>query len=455
MPTTDCLPQLRLDFHPERPVVVSFDAPQTSSDGGLLLVRQVDDDLGLTAMVAAALPDDRDPDRVQHPRDEQVRQRVFQIVQGYEDANDATTLRHDPVLRVACDRRPDDARGLSSQPTLSRLEHAATARTVCEVQRALEQSYVDELPADTTCVVLDLDTTADPVHGQQPLAFFHGHYDQTIYFPALLFDGAGRLVSVRLRPGNAGNYRYTAPMLERVIRAIKARFPAAQVVVRGDSGFAAPRVLDALEALAAELGDVDYVFGFEKNAAVLRLAADAMAVAAARFAETGVATRTFTAFRYRAKSWARDRWVVAKAEHLDKGPNPRFVVTTLTGFAPRVVYEWAYCGRGQAENHIKDFKNALAADRLSCTTYVANAFRLLEHAAAYRLLFALRTHVAAVAPALATAQFDTLRLRLLKVAATVRQSVRRITIALPRAFPLAATFQAVAVALGAALVTAG
>lgn len=455
MPTTDCLPQLRFGFHPDQPIVVAFDAPETSSDGGLLLVRQVDDDLGLTARVAAALPDDRDPRRVVHTRHEQVRQRVFQIVQGYEDGNDATTLRHDPVLRVACDRQPDDARGLSSQPTLSRLEHAATARTVCDVQRALERSYVDDLPADTRCVVLDLDTTADPVHGQQPLAFFHGHYDQTIYFPALLFDGDGRLVSVRLRPGNAGNYRYTGPLLARVIRAIKARFPAAQVVVRGDSGFAAPRVLDALDALATELGAIDYVFGLEKNSVVLGLAAAAMATAAARFAETGTATRTFTAFAYRARSWARPRHVVAKAEHLDKGPNPRFVVTTLTDFAPRVVYEWAYCGRGQAENHIKDFKNALAADRLSCTTYVANAFRLLEHAVAYRLLWTLRARVAVVAPALATAQFDTLRLRLLKVAATVRRSVRRIAIALPRAFPGAATFQAVAVALGAALVTAG
>jgi hypothetical protein len=244
-------------------------------------------------------------------------------------------------------------------------------------------------------------------------------------------------------------------MLERVVRAIKARFPAAQVEVRGDSGFAAPRVLDRLEALRQELGEVDYVLGLERNAALLREAAAAMATAAARFAETGVACRTFTAFRYRAKSWPHARAVVAKAEHLDKGENPRFVVTTLTEFAPRVVYEWAYCGRGQAENHIKDFKRGLSADRLSCTTYVANAFRLLLHAVAYRLLFALREHVGSVAPALASAQFETLRGRLLKVAALVKRSVRRIAVALPRAFPLAATFRAVAAVLAAAPVVAG
>lgn len=448
MPTTACIPQLRLEIHPDLPVDVTFDAPQTSSDGGLLLLRQIDDRLELCATIAAAIPDARDPRYVQHTRGEQIRQRVFQIALGYEDANDATTLRHDPLFKLVCDRSPTGVKGLSSQPTLSRLEHAATARAVVLVQRALEDSYVDELPADTTVVVLDLDTTADPVHGQQPLAFFHGHYDQTIYFPALVFDGAGRLVTVRLRPGNAGNYRYTVPLLERVIRRIKARFRAAQVVVRGDAGFCAPRMLEALERLHTEFGDVDYVLGLEKNAVVLRAAADAIAVAAAGYAETGVATRVFTAFAYRAKKWSRERHVVAKAEHLEKGANPRFVVTTLTEFAPRVVYEWAYCGRGQAENYIKDFKNALEADRLSCTTYVANAFRLLLHAGAYRLMYALRAQVATVAPALATVQFDTLRLRLLKVAAHVRQTVRRITVALPACFALAAVFRAVAVLCG-------
>jgi hypothetical protein len=308
----------------------------------------------------------------------------------------------------------------------------------------LEESYVEELPADTTIVVLDLDTTDDPTHGQQPLAFFITHYDHWMYFPALLFDGAGRLVSVRLRPGNAGNYRYTAPMLDRVIRRIKARFPAAQVVVRGDAGFCAPRVLDTLDRLAAEFGDVDYLFGIEKNAVLLRLAAPAMDIAAAQFAQTHAATRTFMAFGYRAKSWSRERHVVAKAEHLEKGPNPRFVVTTLSGFAPRVLYEWGYCGRGQAELYIKDFKNALKADRLSCTTYVANAFRLIEHAVAYRLMFGIREQLAIAAPTLATVQFDTLRTRLLKVAAFVRQRVRRILVALPQCFPLAQVFRTVA-----------
>lgn len=452
---TECVPQIRFDFHPTSPIVLSFDAPDTSSDAGLLLLRQVDDAAKLSEQLASLVPDERDPLRITHSRLEQIRQRVYQIAQGYEDCNDATALRRDPLLQIACDRSPHDFQGLSSQPSLSRMEHAVTARSVVLMQRAMEDAYVAQLAPDTRCVVLDIDTTADPAHGQQPLAFFHGHYGETIYFPAMIFDGEGRLVSVRLRPGNAGNHRHTIPMIERVIRKIKARFAHAQVIVRGDSGFATPRMMDMIESLHTELGDVDYVLGFEKNSVVLQLAEDALLIADKRFAETGVATRTFTSFMYRAHTWKRARYVIAKAERLDKGRNPRFVVTTLREFSARVVYEWCYCGRGQAENYIKDFKRAVAADRLSCTSHVANAFRLLLHSTAYRLLWTLRSQLEKVAPTLATVQMDTLRSRLLKVSATVRRSVRRIAIALPRAFSLAPVFKLLAVALGATSFEAG
>lgn len=449
MPTTPCIPNSRFDFHPQRALVLTHDAPQTSSDGGLLLLRQLDERLGLAGRVAALLPDLRAPERVVHSRVEQVRQRLFQIALGYEDQNDADALRHDPLWRTSCDRLPDDSRGLSSQPTLSRLEHAVTARTVVRLQRQLETDYVASLPQDTDVVVLDLDSTSDPTHGQQPLSFFHGHYDCSMYFPLLVFDGDGRLVSVRLRPGNAGNNRYATPLMCRLVRAIKARFPKAMVVVRADSGFASSRLFSALDALNEELGAVDYVIGMEKNARLIALVADELTEAAARAAKQGGTARIFTSVMYQAKSWDRPRYVVAKAEHLGDKSNPRFVVTTLDHVPARLVYERAYCGRGDAENRIKDFKNALSGDRLSCTTYVANAFRLLLHAFSYRLLDELRTHIAAVAPALGRAQFDTIRLRLLKVAAQVRQSVRRIVVALPSTFGLGNVFAQVAARLGA------
>jgi hypothetical protein len=302
--------------------------------------------------------------------------------------------------------------------------------------------------------VLDLDSTSDPTHGQQPLSFFHGHYDCSMYFPLLVFDGEGQLVSVRLRPGNAGNNRYATPLMQRLVGAIKVRFPRANVVVRADSGFATPRLFETLEALDHDLGGVDYIIGLEKNSRLLALVADEMAEAAERAPHAGGRARVFTSLVYQAKSWDRTRRVVAKIEHLGDKPNPRFVVTTLDHVPARMVYEHAYCGRGDSENRIKDFKNALAGDRLSCTTYVANAFRLLLHAFAYRLLDGLRTHLKVVAPELGRAQFDTLRLRLLKVAAHVRQSVRRIAVALPSAFGLADVFALVAARLGAFTLTA-
>jgi hypothetical protein len=454
MPTTPCVPQVRLDFHPLRALDLTFDAPQTSSDGGLLLLRQLDERLGLCERIANVLPDARDPRRVIHSRLEQVRQRVFQIALGYEDQNDADALRHDPLLRVSCDRLANDPRGLSSQPTLSRLEHAVNARDVVRLQRQLEADYVASLPEDTDVVVLDLDSTSDPTHGQQPLSFFHGHYDCSMYFPLLVFDGEGRLVSVRLRPGNAGNNRYATPLMRRLVSAVKARFPNANVVVRADSGFASPRLLAALDALNQVHGEVDYVIGLEKNSRLLAHAAGEMTEAAARAPHAGGRARVFTSFVYQAKSWDHARPVVARVEHLGDKPNPRFVVTTLDHVSARMVYEHAYCGRGDAENRIKDFKNALGCDRLSCTTYVANAFRLLLHAFAYRLLDELRAHLKVVTPELGRAQFDTIRLRLLKVAAHVRQSVRRIAVALPSAFALADVFAQVAARLGGLTLTA-
>jgi hypothetical protein len=405
--------------------------------------------MGLCERVAAALPDSRAPERVVHSRLEQVRQRVFQIALGYEDQNDADALRQDPLWRASCDRLPDDPRGLSSQPTLSRLEHAVTARDVVRLQRQLEADYVASLPAGTDVVVLDLDSTSDPTHGQQPLSFFHGHYDCSMYFPLLVFDGDGRLVSVRLRPGNAGNHRYATPLMQRLVRAIKARFPEANVVVRADSGFSSPRLLTMLEALHRELGAVDYLIGMEKNPRLIALVTEEMAQAAARARHEGGRARVFASVIYQARTWDRARYIVAKAEHLIDKPNPRFVITTLDHVPARLVYERGYCGRGDAENRIKDFKNALGADRLSCTTYVANAFRLLLHAFAYRLLDGLRATIATVAPALGRAQFDTIRLRVLKVAAHVRQSVRRIVIALPTTFGLADVFAQVAARLSA------
>jgi len=341
--------QLGLNFHPTHLITIAFDAPHISSDGGALLLRQMDDHLGLSERLAVLLPDTRDPRKVRHDRREQLRQRLYQIALGYADCNDADRLRQDPVLKSVCDR-PPQAEGLSSQPTLSRLENAVEVRMlralVCEIEEQDVKSFV-EAPE---VIVLDIDSTDDPTHGQQQLSFFHGYYDQHMYHPLVIFDGErGQLVSVVLRPGNAHAARGAMGVLRRVIRRLKHRFPQTQLVVRGDSAFAVPRVLRMLEELNRELGGIAYVVGLAQNAVLLRAGAAALSEARRRFQVTKQTVQHFDAFAYAAESWPQARHVVMKAEVSEHGNNPRFVVTSLSEFAPALLYH-AYCERGQCEN---------------------------------------------------------------------------------------------------------
>jgi hypothetical protein len=454
-PTTPCIPPVELQFQRRR-AILSADAEQVSSDGGVVLLRKLDERLGLTTRLTALLGDSRDSARVRHSRLEQVRQRVYQICLGYEDCNDADWLRHDPALRLACGA---EHHAMSSQPTLSRFENAITGADFNRLCRGYEQSYVDELASTTDLIVLDIDSTDDQTHGDQQLAFFHGFYDQHMFHPLLVFDAlSGQLITALLRPGRAHAAKGAITILTRLIRAIRRRCPGATILVRGDSAFAMPKLLDRLEQLAAELGDVEYVIGVAKNSRLLEFAQPLRTSSEEEFLDGKQFVRRFTWLKYASQSWPAERHVICKVEHSHRGENPRFVVTTLDEFPAGLIYDVAYCARGQSENFIKDFKNALHADRLSCHRFVANAFRLLLHAMAYRLMHAFRTTIARVAPAeeyvstdrvrLATAQMDTIRLRLLKVAAHVTTSVRRVLIRLPRAFPLAHIFFAVARDLG-------
>lgn len=336
MPTSDCISPIELQFQHRR-VIVACDAPQISSDGGALLLRQVDERLSLTQRFAALLYDSRDASRRQHDRLEQVRQRVYQICQGYEDCNDADALRHDAALQIACG---SDEAPLSSQPTLSRFENAISGRELNQLWREYERQYVDGLDPSTEFVVLDIDGTDDETHGAQQLAFFHGFYDQHMFHPLVLFDGeSGQLISALLRPGKAHAARGAMTMLERTIRAIKCRFPEAAIVVRGDSAFAMPKVMARLEALSEELGDIHYVLGVAKNSRLLALAAPLLADAAAQYVETKQFVRRFAWLSYAAETWSHQRNIVLKVEHSERGENPRFVVTTLAGFDAQLIYD--------------------------------------------------------------------------------------------------------------------
>jgi hypothetical protein len=392
-----------------------FDGGQVTSDGGLPWVARAEAALGVCAALAGCVPEwRRGP--VHHSLAALVRQRVFQIACGYEDQDDADTLRSDPLLKVACGRLPSSEADLASQPTLSRLENAVDRHAVERLAEALVELYIRErgrvgAPAR---IVLDLDGTDDPAHGEQEGVAYHGYYRQHMYHPLLVFDGdTGHLITAVLRPGNVHGSRFVVLVLRRLLRTLRAAWPDVAVEIRADSGFAVPR-----RYAWCEQHEIDYTIGLIPNPTLERAAAPLLAQAqAASAAQQGAKVRLAGEVAYQAASWPRPRRVVFKAEVLDKGPNTRFVVTTRTD-EPLGVYDW-YVARGEAENWIKDLKNALRADRLSDHRFWANAFRLLLHAAAFWLLDTLRRWLlAAHAPRL---QFDTLRLRVIKIGGWVRE----------------------------------
>lgn len=436
---TECTPLTIPPFIHNLPVHITFDAPDISSNAGALILRQVEDLEQVVTPLAATLPDDRDPLRVEHSRTEQLLQRTLQIALGYEDCNDADRLRHDPLLKLVCDRLPNDT-GLSSQPTLSRFENAPGRRELAHFVRKFEQTYIDALPRDQDVIILDIDGTADKTHGQQEFSFFNAYYDHYMYYPLLVFDAeTGQLITALLRPGNRHDSKNALGTLKRLIKKIRKRCPHAAIVVRGDSAFCTPKILRGLEQLNRKLGHVDYLVGIGRNSRLQGLLAPVMDTLRAR--QVGRSKEVaFTSFEYQAGSWPHSRLAIGKAEVTADGDNPRFLLTSIRGFDPETLHR-AYCERGQCENWIKDLKNALSADRLSCSRYTANFFRLLLHATAYRLLHALRQRIAPLCERLGRAQFDTLRLHLLRVAAEVTQTTRRIHVQLPRSFPGADIFR--------------
>jgi len=394
---------------------VQFDGGPMTSDGGMPWLVEAEAALGVCAALAARVPEWR-RGGVRHSLERLVRQRVFQIACGYEDQDDADRLRTDPAFKLACGRLPASEPDLASQPTFSRLENAVARQAVERLAEALVALYLRERGRDgvPTRILLDLDGTADPAHGAQEGVAYHGYYRQHMYHPLLVFDGeTGQLITAVLRPGNVHGSRFVVLVLRRLLRKLRAAWPDVPVELRADSGFAIPRLYAWCEA-----NDVAYTIGLVPNPVLERLAAPLLETARAQSVEQGGAkVRLAGEARYRADSWPRSRRVVFKAEVLLKGPNTRFVVTTRPD-EPLAVYD-RYVDRGESENWIKDFKNALRADRLSNHRFWANAFRLLLHAAAYWLLDQLRRRLLAVqVPRL---QFDTLRIRLLKIGGWVRE----------------------------------
>jgi len=409
-------------------IIADFDGGDITSDGGGLLVKEVDYHYRITEMAAAVLSDTRQAGKVDHGLLDLLRQRVYQIVLGYEDQNDADELRRDPSLKTMVGRRSQSDPDLGSQPTLSRFENDRGHEELYRLCEVLLDLYVQLHPRDRKTIVLDIDGTDDPTHGQQEFTFYHGYYGQYMYHPLFVFDGgSGFPLAAVLRPGNTHAGHRSLAVLKRVVARLREAWPGAAIFLRADAGFALPDLYDFCEE-----HDIRYVIGLITNDRLRKRVTDLARKVELDFQETSQKQREFTSFWHQAGSWPYSRRVVSKVERLDKGLNQRFVVTNL-GLEPHIVYDWIYTQRGEAENRIKELKNQLKADRLSCHRFKANQFRLIMHTLAYCLFLLLRRHLAETE--LETAQVDTVRLKLLKIGARVRQTARKVWFHLASGYP--------------------
>jgi hypothetical protein len=444
---TDCSEhELRLEGPGKRSLVARFDGGRISSDGGALLLHAVERRTRIVERFARCFSDYRDAARVEHSVAELARQRVFGLCLGYEDVSDHDTLRDDPLLAAVAGKCSSGA-FLAGKSTFSRLELSTGADAASDRYKrvALRSEDVDSLLVEVflerfleapASIVIDLDTTDFELHGRQEGRFFHGYYDEFCYLPLYVFCG-DHLLCARLRMADRDASDGAKDEIERIVRQLRARWPSTRITLRADSGFCREELMSWCEHER-----VDYVFGIARNARLIQQASYTMALAAMDFAATGKASRRFCEIEYRTMdSWSRSRRVVAKAEYIAGKENPRFVVTSISHeeLDARQLYEDLYCARGEMENRIKEQQHDLFAGRVSTPTMAANQVRLYFASIAYTLMRALREYGLAGSE-LERAQCGTIRLRLLKIGAQIKVSVRRVRVALSQAFPLQQLF---------------
>ena len=421
-------------------VTAAFDGGRITSDGGVLLLSALEKAIGIADRLAPLINDPRNPLLVTHSVADILRARILAIACGYEDADDLDHLRTDPGFKLACGRLPDSGADLCSQPTVSRWENAPTLREVIRMTYALVDLYCASYARPPHAVTLDIDDTVDVVHGYQQLSLFNGHYDERCFLPIHVYDTAtSRPVAMLLRPGTTPSGCEVRNHLRRLVRRIRRHWPDTRLTIRGDGHYGRPEVMAWCED-----NGIDYILGLPGNKALDRLVepvADAVRVRRAQTQAT--AFRSCTETRYGAKSWHCERRVAARIEATPKGLDTRYVVTNIARGTAGWLYETLYCARGQAENLIKLHKTQLASDRTSCRSPLANQVRLILHTAAYWLMLKLRDAIPRPQP-LAKAEFTTLRLRLVKIAARITETVSRVRLAFAAAHPEAALFASLA-----------
>ena len=439
----------------KKPVIAQFDQEHSSSDGGAILLKAADRQLGLIERLAGCMSDSRQSGKLKHQLPELFSQRIFSIACGYSDGNDAARLVDDPIHKLLVGRDPLEGDPLASQSTLSRFENSPSPRDLYRLGSALADTVLDyqrRRLRKVGRVTLDLDVTHDATHGQQQLSFFNGYYDTHCYLPLLAFlrfndEPEQYLTAAVLRAGNAPDKLGAVALLKRLLPRIWVTFPRARVLVRLDGGFTCPEILAWLDNAPR----VDYVCGLANNAVLKRKAKKLMNQARRLSKQSGQTAHVYEECLYQAQTWSQPRRVIIKAEVVcqpgrEPKDNCRFVVTNLAT-SPRYIYETVYCYRGELENRVKELKDGLQLDRTSCSSFWANQFRVLMTAAAYALLQHIRCKAARTR--CARAQVSTLRERLLKLGVHVVASVRRIVLHLPASYPWMKDWKRLAQALGA------
>ncbi len=424
-------------------ITAAFDGGRLTSDGGVMLLAMADRRVGVAEKLSCVFPERRDPARIVHSLADVIRARIFAIACGYEDGNDLDHLRGDPAFKLACGRLPDTERDLCSQPTVSRLENAPRLHEAIRLSYALVDMWMDSYQQAPRAVTLDIDDTVDVVHGRQQLSLFNAHYDEHCFLPIHVYDTErSRPVAVILRPGKTPSGIEVRAHLRRLVRHIRRRWPNTRITFRGDSHYACP------EAMAyCEQNDVNYIFALAGTKPLARKIDEVSdAVRSERAIEDKAVVRGYTETRHAAGSWHCERRVVARIEATEQGLDIRYVVTSLRIGSAEWVYDSLYCARGQAENLIKLHKTQLASDRTSCRSALANQVRLVLHTAAYWLVLTVRDAIPKP-HGLATADFNTIRLRLLKIAARVIETATRVRLAFAAACPEADLFRGLANAL--------
>jgi len=412
-------------------IEADFDGGTTTSDGGMLLLRQADARTGIVDRIVEAMADRRHQSYIDHTYTDLIRQRIFQIACGYEDANDSDDLRSDPGLKTACERLPLTGDDLASQPTMSRLENSVNRSDLYRIGLALLEAFIESYDKPPKKLTIDIDDTDDPTHGSQQLTLFHGYYDEYCYMPVHLYEGAsGKLITTLLRPGRRIRGREAAAILKRVLDHLIMVWPKTKITLRGDSHFSTPEVHDLCDGYG-----VDFILGQAINKKLKALGAPLMEQAATQAEQSEDPERLYTTFDYQAQSWRQPRRIIYKAEITQAKANPRFVVTNIQDRSPKFLYEKVYCARGRSEGFIKNHKTYLQSDRTSCHRFSANQFRLFLHSAAYVLLHTIQ-QIGMRGTQWMAANFDTIQLRVLKIGARVREQATRVRFHFPTSYPL-------------------